>query len=102
GAANVKLVKSYSQAISLINKAFGRGFAQFNRIGYFNERLSKYKKGKDTLLGVLKGFARIFIIPEFAKHQPVEKGYIYFQEFIPNNDFDTRVVIINGEVAAAE
>ncbi|MCU4520397.1 hypothetical protein KTI62_09430 [Acinetobacter schindleri] len=102
GAANVKLVKSYSQAISLINKAFGRGFAQFDRIGYFNERLSKYKKGKDTLLGVLKGFARIFIIPEFAKHQPVEKGYIYFQEFIPNNDFDTRVVIINGEVAAAE
>ncbi|WP_168400095.1 ATP-grasp domain-containing protein [Acinetobacter indicus] len=102
GAANVKLVKSYSQAISLINKAFGRGFAQFDRIGYFNERLSKYKKGKDTLLGVLKGFARIFIIPEFAKYQPVEKGYIYFQEFIPNNDFDTRVVIINGEVAAAE
>jgi glutathione synthase/RimK-type ligase-like ATP-grasp enzyme len=102
GASNVKLVRSSSQAINLIDQAFGCGFAQFDRLGHFKERFNKFKNGKDTFIGVLKGFARIFIVPEFAKQQPVEKGYIYFQEFIPNNDFDTRVVIINGEVAAAE
>ena len=31
GAANVKLVKSKRDFIKLINKAFGRGFSQFNR-----------------------------------------------------------------------
>lgn len=102
GASNVKLVKNFSQATDLINQAFGRGFSQFDRFGYFKERFNKFKNGKDDFVGVLKGFARIFIIPEFAKKQPVEKGYIYFQEFIPDNNFDTRVVVINGEFAAAE
>lgn len=102
GASNVKLVKNYSQAAALINKAFGRGFSQFDRLGYFKERYSKFKTGKDNFLGVLKGIARIFIIPEFAKKQPREVGYIYFQEFIANNDFDTRVVVINGKIATAE
>lgn len=102
GASNVKLVKNYSQATGLINKAFGRGFAQFDRLGYFKERFNKFKNGKDTFIGVLKGFARIFIVPEFAKKQPAEKGYIYFQDFIKNNDFDTRVVVISGKYAAAE
>lgn len=102
GASNVKLVRSYSQAIALINTAFGCGFAQFDRLGYFKEGFNKFKNGKDNFIGVLKGFARIFIVPKFAKQQPTERGYIYFQEFIPNNDFDTRVVVINGEFAAAE
>ena len=102
GASNVKLVKNYLQAKVLIIKAFGRGFSQFDRLGYFKERFNKFKNGKDTFIGVLKGFARIFIVPEFTKKQPAEKGYIYFQDFIKNNDFDTRVVVINGKYAAAE
>lgn len=102
GASNVKLVKSYSQAIALINRAFGRGFTQFSRLSYFKDRFNKFKSGKDTFIGVLKGFARIFIIPDFAKKHAAEKGYIYFQDFIKNNNFDTRVVVINGEFAAAE
>lgn len=97
GASNVKLVKSYSQAIVLINRAFGCGFSQFDRIGYLKERFNKFKKGQDTIIGVLKGIFRIFIIPEFAKQQPEEKGYIYFQEFIPNNKTDYRIKVINDK-----
>lgn len=100
GASNVKLVRSYSQATALINTAFGRGFAQFDRLGYFKERFNKFKSGKDTFIGVLKGFARIFIIPKFAKQLPAERGYIYFQEFIPNNDSDIRVIIIGDKAFA--
>ncbi|WP_168400484.1 ATP-grasp domain-containing protein [Acinetobacter indicus] len=102
GASNVKLVRDFSQAIVLINKAFGRGIAQFDRLGHFKERFNKFRSGKDTFIGVLKGFARIFIVPEFSKKQPPEKGYIYFQDFIENNNFDTRVIVINSEFAAAE
>ncbi len=102
GASNVKLVRNYLQARVLINKAFGHGFAQFDRFGHFKERLNKFKSGKESFIGILKGIARIFIVPEFARQQSREKGYIYFQNFIPDNNFDTRVVVINGEVAAAE
>lgn len=100
GASNVKLVKSYSQAISLINQAFGKGFSQFDRLGYFKERYTKFKDGKDNFLGVLKGLGRIFIIPKFAKEQSSERGYIYFQDFLPNNQFDIRVITIGDKAFA--
>ncbi|WP_407412447.1 RimK family alpha-L-glutamate ligase [Acinetobacter sp.] len=98
GASNVKLVRGYSQAVNLINKAFGRGFSQFDRLGYFKERYSKFKSGKDSFLGVIKGLARIFIIPEFAKKQPKDVGYIYFQEFIPGLDSDIRIQVIGNRI----
>lgn len=66
------------------------------------ERYNKYKSGQDTLLGVAKGVGRLAILPDFAKQQPSEKGYIYFQGFIPNDGFDIRVVVIGGEKAVAE
>lgn len=100
GASNVKLVKTYKDCIKLIDKAFSRGFAQFDGVEYFKERLRKYNKGEDNFIGILKGFARIFIKPDFAIKQANEKGYLYFQEFIPNNDFDIRVIVI-GEKAFA-
>lgn len=97
GASNVKLVQSFTDTTNLINQAFGRGFSQFDRIGYLKERFNKFKKGQDTFIGVLKGLFRVFIIPEFAKQQPEEKGYIYFQEFIPNNKTDYRIKVINDK-----
>lgn len=100
GSANVKLVRTKGEAAKLIRKAFGKGFSQFDQFGYFKEQYNKFIAGKDTLLGVAKGFGRLFIPTEFARLQPKEKGYVYFQEFIPNNPFDIRVIVI-GEKAFA-
>lgn len=102
GATNVKLVRTKTEALKLINKAFGKGFAQFDRVNNFKEHYNNYKRGQDTLLGVAKGAGRLAILPDFAKQQPSEKGYIYFQGFIPNDGFDIRVVVIGGEKAVAE
>lgn len=102
GSANVKLVNSKKEARRLANIAFGKGFSQFNRIENLKERLRKFKEGKDSWIGVLKGVARLFITTEFDKQQPKEKGYIYFQDFIENNNFDVRVVVLDGKIAAAE
>lgn len=102
GATNVKLVENKKEALKLINKAFGKGFPQFDRLNNLKESFNKFKNGQDTLLGVYKGFLRLFIMTEFAKKQESEKGYVYFQDFIPNEGFDVRVVVINGVKAAAE
>lgn len=99
GATNVKLVKSYSQAISLINQAFGRGFPQFDKWNNFREKV--FHKNF-SLKNLIKATYRLFISPDISKIIGPEKGYIYFQEFIPNNKFDTRVVVINGNYATAE
>lgn len=51
---------------------------------------------------IFKGFGRLIISTEFAKMRGREKGYIYFQDFLPNNQFDIRVVVIYGKAFAAK
>jgi glutathione synthase/RimK-type ligase-like ATP-grasp enzyme len=97
GASNVKLVKSYSHCKRLINKAFSGGFSVFNNWKYFSERYFQFIAGKDSFLSVMKGLVRIFIPTDLSKMQGKEKGYIYFQEFIPNNSFDVRLIVIDDK-----
>lgn len=100
GSANVQLVPTKKDAIRLVNRAFGKGFPQFNRRGNLKERIRKYKEGKDTLWGVCKGMGRLFIPTELAKMVSQEKGYVYFQDFIPNNTFDIRIIIVADKAFA--
>lgn len=100
GAANVKLAKNRKEAISLIKTAFGEGFPQFNPVDNLKERFNKLRNGKDTYFGVLKGIGRLAIQTNFSKLQPPEKGYAYFQEFMPNNKFDIRVIVVGDKAFA--
>ncbi|MCG3860921.1 hypothetical protein I3247_04810 [Psychrobacter sp. Ps5] len=100
GATNVKLVRTQSQALKLIDKAFGKGFPQFDRLNYLTERYNKFKSGQDSLMGVVKGTGRLIIPTNSSQQQSPEKGYVYFQDFIPNNDFDIRVIVIDGKAFA--
>lgn len=98
GASNVKLVKNSRSAKNLINRSFHKGFSQFNSIGYLNERISQFLAGKDSAIDVIKGIARLFIKPKYARMHAPEKGYIYFQDFIPNNNTDTRIVVVGDKI----
>lgn len=98
GSANVKLIKSFKKAKTLINKAFDKGFTQYDRFGAFKERIRKVKEGKAGLIEIQKGLGRLFITTEFAKRQPPEKGYVYFQDFIPNLDSDIRIQVIQNRI----
>lgn len=100
GAANVKLAHDTKEARQLVRKAFGRGFTQFDRAGYLKERYRKWREGKDSFVGVLKGIGRLFIVTDFAKMHHREKGYAYFQDFIPNNTFDVRVCVVGNQAFA--
>jgi len=100
GSANVKLVRSRRQAVRLIRKAFGRGFPQFDRWGNLRERIRRYQDGQDGLIGIAKGLGRLVIPTQFSKLQNREKGYVYFQDFIPDNDYDTRVVVVGNKAVA--
>lgn len=100
GAANVKLVHTVQEARKLVKKAFRRGFPQFDRMGYLKERYRKWREGKDSFVGVLKGIGRILFITDYAKMHHREKGYVYFQEFIPNNSFDIRVCVVGNHAFA--
>jgi glutathione synthase/RimK-type ligase-like ATP-grasp enzyme len=97
GSANVQLVHGKNQSVKLINTAFGKGFKQFDGKAYFIDNLKKYNSGKKSLKQVMKAFGRMFVSTEFSKVSGRERGYIYFQDFVPNNDSDIRVIVIDGK-----
>jgi glutathione synthase/RimK-type ligase-like ATP-grasp enzyme len=94
GSMNVKIIHSYKGAKSLINKAFGRGFPNFDSVGYVKEAFRKKILNIGSWSSILKGIAMLGIPPRFTKVSGREYGYVYFQEFIPDNNFDIRVVVI--------
>jgi glutathione synthase/RimK-type ligase-like ATP-grasp enzyme len=100
GSKNVYLVRDRNAAERLVKIAFGKGFSVINMRYLLKERFRKYKIGKESRLGVLKGIARLFLGTTYLKMSPKEIGYLYMQDFIPGNRFDQRVIVI-GEYAFA-
>ncbi|PYE29932.1 RimK-like ATP-grasp domain-containing protein [Idiomarina fontislapidosi] len=100
GSLNVKLIKTKKSAIRIINRAFKNGFSQHDRLEGFRERLRKYKVGQEDLVGLIKGGIRLFIPTNYSKQQSRERGYAYFQDFIPGLKFDIRVQVIGKRICA--
>lgn len=100
GSSNVRLVRSKSRAIKLTKKAFGSGFKIYDGFAFLKERYRMYREGNDTLIGVLKSFYRLFRSPIYSNVMGVIKNEIYFQDFVPNNDFDIRVIVIDEKAFA--
>lgn len=100
GSANVRLVKTRHEASQLVFKAFGKGFRQYEPWSNLKERWRKYKNNKTSLFDVFKGIIRFYKEPEFSKTIGYERGYVYFQDFIKNNDFDIRIIVIGNKAFA--
>jgi glutathione synthase/RimK-type ligase-like ATP-grasp enzyme len=102
GSQNVMLVNSASLANKLIRKAFSKGIITYSPVKSIVERIRLFKLGRVGIYSVLKGFIRIFIPPAYNKIRSREKGYVYFQEFVPGNKFDIRVVVIGQRAFAIQ
>lgn len=100
GSANVMLAHNAREAKSFVKRAFGKGFAQFRGRDYVRDRYKAYKAKKITLKALLRSCGRLIIPTKYARMQAPEKGYAYFQEFIPNDGFDYRLEIANNKAIA--
>jgi len=94
GSQNVKLVISRKEAKKLIRKSFARGHCLYTPLNNLFDRYRAYKRGEDSLIGLFKGLARCFIWPKYYRRVPREAEYVYFQDFIPHNNSDIRIIII--------
>lgn len=97
GSQNVQLVKTKSKATALVKKAFGKGFPAYDGWESFKERFRKWRLGKADFKEVIKGTVRLIKPPRYAQVMGSEINYLYFQEFIPNNDSDIRIIVIDGK-----
>ena len=100
GSSNVKLAKTKREAQKLINKAFGKGFSNYDAMGSLKERWRNWRLGKTSITDLAKGMVRFIAPPPFTKALGREVGYAYFQDFIPDNDHDIRVIVIGNKAFA--
>ncbi|TCP20755.1 ATP-grasp domain-containing protein [Rhodovulum adriaticum] len=100
GSANVRLVRSRGEARRLVRQAFGRGFPNYDAWGSLKERWRRVRLGKASPAEVAKGVARLVHPPTFSRVLGRERGYAYFQEFMPDNASDTRIIVIEGKAFA--
>lgn len=101
GSSNVRLAHSASEARTLAERAFSSGFSSVPHYG--QDALKRYRaaKRRSDLLNVVKRIPQVLVkIQNFKRMMGREKGYVYFQDFIPGNDFDTRVTIIGDRAFA--
>jgi len=101
GSNNVRLVHSQAQASRLCRAAFGRGFAAESVRA---DEIRKYVVSRSNFKDFGRRFWRLgrkaFLLATRGPAMPRQRGYLYFQEFMPDNAFDTRVTVI-GERAFA-
>ncbi len=100
GSAHVKLISNRSRAKKIVSKAFSSGFSQYDKFTNLKDRWYKFNSGKADFWEVVKGIMRIFKTTNFAKVAGNEIGYVYFQDYLPNNDCDFRIVVINDKAFA--
>lgn len=101
GSRNVKLVRTLTEARRIVRKSF-RGGWRTPRSHDLRERWGRFRRepGVGNFVNIGRGVVRAVRPHEKYRKQDAEKHYVYFQEFIPNNDHDIRVVVIGDRAFA--
>jgi glutathione synthase/RimK-type ligase-like ATP-grasp enzyme len=102
GASNVSLVRSKQEAVRLCRQMFGKGRSAVSG-NYFSDARRKIR----TTHGWKHFWEKLKRMPmairNLSKNRhlfPNQVGYVYFQDFLPGNTFDTRVTIIGNRAFA--
>lgn len=99
GSHNVKLFDSGKELLKYGKKMYTSGISSAPSLLYKSSSNIKSAKNLKTFIKRAKR------IPEFlrslsnAKKFNVEKGYVYLQEFIPNDGYDLKVVVVGDKLS---
>jgi glutathione synthase/RimK-type ligase-like ATP-grasp enzyme len=101
GSSNVRLVRHAQEAHTLAKQAFAGGFQPV--ANYLQDARKRFRAARQRrdLLGVVRRLPRtLATIRQLNQALGRERGYVYFQDFIAGNQFDTRVTIIGNRAFA--
>lgn len=99
GSNNVKLIRNLAEGEKYARKMFRNGYKPSPSVIF--KASSKFKSSKDwnTILQRIKQIPDFLTTLSNARMFPREKGYVYFQEFIPNSGYDLKVVVVGDKVS---
>lgn len=101
GSQNVRLVKTKREARRAVAKSFGRGWSN-SRFHSLKDRIWQWRRDRTlgSFVDIGRGIVRAFIPHEKNRKSKIQRDYVYFQDFIPDNDCDIRVVVIGDRAFA--
>ncbi len=101
GSMNVRLVPSRREARRLCGRAFGRGFpAVAGSFADARTRVHKTKSSREFWNKLRRVPNTLVKNLRLRRAMARQKGYLYFQDFVPANSHDTRVTVIGNRAFA--
>lgn len=100
GAVNVKLLHSFREAKRQIGIMFGKGCPPATAFSDFKTKFRKHKRNGSLLQTAFRTLPSAIWRLINRKRAGNDRGYVYFQEFIPDNSFDIRVVVVGDKAFA--
>ena len=101
GSSNVRLVRTADEARTLACRAFTSGFKSVPPYRQDARKRFRSARRRGDILRVIQRLPRSLArIRELNRTIGHERGYIYFQDFIADNAFDTRITIIGNRAFA--
>lgn len=99
GSHNVKMIKSKSQLLKYARRMFGRGYNPAPSLLYKTSSNVRSSHDKATFMSKLKRAPEFLRTLKGARQFPHEKGYVYLQEFIPNDGYDMKIVVVGDKLS---
>lgn len=99
GSTNVRMLRAYDEYTKYHKKAFSTGVDSSPSV--FFKLWSNFRSSSS----IVSSFRRIMRVRDFARSRvaagglPLERDYVYLQEFIPNEGFDLKVVVLGDKVS---
>jgi hypothetical protein len=90
GSVNVRLVKNVEEALIWINRLFSQRLTSLDNAQF--EPYAVKQRLKNAAKSILKGDKPVYRDNGYE----AQSGYVYFQEYLPDNEFDTRVTVIGN------
>ncbi len=99
GSHNVRLVRSKEEATAYARQMFGKGFSASPSLAFKATSNIRSAKNFSAALNRMKRAPEFLRTRSKAKQFLRDRGYVYFQEFIPNDDFDLKIVTVGDKAS---
>ncbi|MGO2103523.1 MAG: ATP-grasp domain-containing protein [Psychroflexus halocasei] len=99
GSHNVKMIQNKEELIKYAKIMFTKGFSSAPSLLYKTTSNIKSSKSIKTFINRVKKIPEFLRTLKNSKKFPNEKGYVYLQEFIPNNGYDLKIVVVGEKLS---
>lgn len=99
GSSNVKLINDKHELKKYAKLMFRNGIKATPSTAFKLKSNLISTKSFDELLSRIKRIPEFLFSRTQAKSLPIEKGYVYLQEFIPNVDYDLKIAVVRNKLS---